>query len=321
MAESKTSPAPAQAVDKDPRTRSPNFPVVGLETALDYTRKVYDKAAHHTVPLMKVVTQYWSMKEKSSYAQQLIGALRGFGLLDVEGVGDKRQAKVSPAAQKILTKHADSQKLLRAAALAPSIHRVVWEKYGRDGLPPDESMEHFLLHDHDPPFNMKTIPQVIAEIRATFQFAKIEPDVTIDKPPQETPQDTREKVNVGDYILWTSQGVEQFSEPVEVVRKVQGYVFIDGSDTGIPVDEVTIAHASPPPKDDGAAALGDVRRSPKVGFASLSRFREEKYAAEAGEVTFRFPAKITAAEADDIELWLDMLKRKVKRSVAESSPG
>jgi hypothetical protein len=45
---------------------------------------------------------------------------------------------------------------------------------------------------------------------------------------------------VGDYVQWTSDGVDQF-KPARKIRQIQDrHVWVDGSQTGIPIDEVTI---------------------------------------------------------------------------------
>lgn len=51
-----------------------------------------------------------------------------------------------------------------------------------------------------------------------------------------------ELVSVGDFIQWESNGQLQFEEPKQVawVSEDQKWLLIDGSLTGIPVEEVTI---------------------------------------------------------------------------------
>ena len=46
---------------------------------------------------------------------------------------------------------------------------------------------------------------------------------------------------VGDYVQWTSDGVDQF-KPTRKVRQIQDrHAWVDGSQTGIPISEVTVA--------------------------------------------------------------------------------
>jgi hypothetical protein len=46
---------------------------------------------------------------------------------------------------------------------------------------------------------------------------------------------------VGDYVQWTSDGVDQF-KPARKVRQIEDrHAWVDGSQTGIPISEVTVA--------------------------------------------------------------------------------
>src|ERR1700721_768216 len=51
---------------------------------------------------------------------------------------------------------------------------------------------------------------------------------------------------VGDYVQWTSDGVDQF-KPARKVRQIQDqHAWVDGSQTGIPISEVTVAETPAP---------------------------------------------------------------------------
>jgi len=51
---------------------------------------------------------------------------------------------------------------------------------------------------------------------------------------------------VGDYVQWTSDGVDQFN-PARKVRQIQDrHAWVDGSQTGIPISEVTVAEPPAP---------------------------------------------------------------------------
>jgi len=51
---------------------------------------------------------------------------------------------------------------------------------------------------------------------------------------------------VGDYVQWTSDGVDQF-KPARKVRQIQDrHAWVDGGQTGIPISEVTVAEPRAP---------------------------------------------------------------------------
>ena len=56
-------------------------------------------------------------------------------------------------------------------------------------------------------------------------------------------------VNVGNYVQWTSQGVDQFKPPRRVTRVEGEYAFVHGSLTGIPMAELAVVDppAAQPP--------------------------------------------------------------------------
>jgi hypothetical protein len=62
-------------------------------------------------------------------------------------------------------------------------------------------------------------------------------------------------VKVGDYIQWTCNSVDQF-KPVRKVTKIEGdHLWVHGSMTGIPMNEVTVTDA-PRALPAGIAAAG-----------------------------------------------------------------
>jgi hypothetical protein len=51
---------------------------------------------------------------------------------------------------------------------------------------------------------------------------------------------------VGDYVQWTSDGVDQF-KPARKVRQIQDrHAWVDGSQTGMPISEVTVVEPLAP---------------------------------------------------------------------------
>ena len=56
----------------------------------------------------------------------------------------------------------------------------------------------------------------------------------------------RGPIKVGDYVQWTSNGIDQF-KPVRKITQTQGnHVWVHGSQTGIPLSEVTSAEPPAP---------------------------------------------------------------------------
>ncbi len=54
-----------------------------------------------------------------------------------------------------------------------------------------------------------------------------------------SPPEVRE-VRKGDLVQWTSGGVDQFKEPLEITRIKKGFAFFKGSETGAPLEELNV---------------------------------------------------------------------------------
>ena len=139
--------------------------------------------------------QHWGYKEDSSTGYSCIAALKKFGLVDHEGMGDGRQVRLSGLALSILLdKNPDSPErrdALRAAALGPRIHAELWERYGTE-LPSDQSLKRFLVLERS--FNEAAVDELLDEYKVTMAFAGL-PVGTGATPATEAP--ARAAVNAG----------------------------------------------------------------------------------------------------------------------------
>jgi hypothetical protein len=151
------------------QTRSPNFPYIPLEQALARAAIIWQHEHRHDVA-PETVVEHWGYSPKSSGGRQTIAALRHFGLL--EGRGDK--IRLTQLAQSIMLGEQGSPQWLqdlREAALRPSVHKEIWDKY--DGhLPSDQNLRRYLIMERS--FSEGGAAELISELRATFEFAKLE---------------------------------------------------------------------------------------------------------------------------------------------------
>jgi len=114
------------------RDRSPAFPVVSLETALD---RLAEFEAHfkRTAARPEKVGDAWNIKTKA-YADRIAAALRYFGLLEYQGTGKDRSVIVSEEGRKYLRAQQEDTKreIIKAAALRPKQIAKFWEDWGKD---------------------------------------------------------------------------------------------------------------------------------------------------------------------------------------------
>lgn len=162
------------ATDKKKRFRSPSYPAVDLATAIDKARVIYEHERKSAAPVA-VVARHWGTDIKSSTGLRLVAALKQFGLLLEEGRGEDRHVRLSDLALDILLPNAENpserRRAIKAAALAPKIHRTLWDQYAGK-LPSDETLKTFLVRKME--FHDTHVQGFIKQFRATIEFAELE---------------------------------------------------------------------------------------------------------------------------------------------------
>ncbi len=168
-------------IENKPKGRSPAYPAINLEAAIQRARQLYDKERHHPTPVSAIVS-HWGYTSLNGAALGAVAALKKYGLLDEEGSGEDRMARLSRLADDILMNPDEAKKAeaIREAALRPAIHREMWEKYHLD-LPSDRSLLWALTRDRG--FTERGATEFIREYRATIAFAELETEQCTSAPP------------------------------------------------------------------------------------------------------------------------------------------
>ena len=163
--------AETESSAKRSRTRSPSYPYLDLPTALEKVTVLWNVEGRHPAAV-SVAMQHWGYKEESSTGYSCVAALKKFGLVDHDGMGETRQIRLSALALAILLDRDpasdDRRDALRRAALNPRIHAELWERYGAD-LPSDQTLRRFLVIERN--FNEASVDELLAEYKATVAFA------------------------------------------------------------------------------------------------------------------------------------------------------
>jgi len=152
--------------------RSPNYPGISLDVAIQRAGELYAKERQHPAPVT-TVARHWSYKSFNGPASVSLAALKKFGLLEDEGSGDARVARVSDVAVEILANPHEERKraAIRDAAIRPEIHREMWERYGSQ-LPSDATLQWELTRSRG--FTETGAAEFIREYKATLAFARLE---------------------------------------------------------------------------------------------------------------------------------------------------
>lgn len=157
---------------KGQRKRSPNFPGVDLEQAISRARALYESSETHPVSLSGLAV-IWEYAPKSSSFQKLIAALTAYGLVEIEGTGEKRQIKVSTVGERIIEDAPDAPQLIKVASVKPKLFETMWNKYRKSGIPKDATFHDHLRWNTEHEFNKDSIAKFAANFRRTIDYAKL----------------------------------------------------------------------------------------------------------------------------------------------------
>lgn len=300
MAEASSS----AAAPKRKVQRSPNYPSISLETAIQRARTLHAAEGRHETPADVALRHWGYTNPMSSNAQSTLSALVKFGLLQSNGQGSARRVKLTDSALKIiLDERQDSPErhaLIRTAALMPGIYSELWAKWGAS-LPSDPNIRSYLLIDKH--FNSSVLDDFLKDYKATIAFAHL--DKTEDQP-KNGGEET--EIEIGSYVQWASGGVDQFIPPRKVVgfSEDDEWAFVEGSQTGVPVSELSVVEP-PAPSGEGAP-----RRTPPPNPHALTQPPTPKELPHSGPVvTFDLPrgnkveirlrSKVTTAEFNKLK--------------------
>jgi hypothetical protein len=160
--------------------RSPNFPIIPLETAIAKVRKVWNEDKKNPTSLAVLLGHLGYGQKKTGTSGRVVSALRQFGLLDYQA----NAYRVSDLAFQILNKsdEAEVAALRQKSAQMPNIFRDVLSQY-KEGLPSDATFRDFLIFQKE--FNPGSVDRFISVFKSTMQFAKLTPGAYTSPPEEE----------------------------------------------------------------------------------------------------------------------------------------
>ncbi|MGH8563602.1 MAG: hypothetical protein ACREXW_05745 [Gammaproteobacteria bacterium] len=171
------------SVPGKPKPRSPSYPGINLERAIDRARIIYEHERKHEVAV-DIVCAHWGFKPKTGPATVTLAALKAFGLLDAKHGEDT--VKLSDLMLRIILDtredKTERRKTIQEAALKPPMHRDVWDKYRAD-LPSDSTLRYYLMKEKG--FTEIGAQQFITQYRATVAFAHLGKDAVVSSEPEE----------------------------------------------------------------------------------------------------------------------------------------
>lgn len=124
------------------RLRSPNFPGLSLEEAIDSAREIFEKSRHAEIP-REVVAKDLGYSGLTGRSAIILGALNQYGLVANTSKG---HMKVSQLAADILHGYPESARLeaLYKAGREPALFKAIFDKFDNH-IPSDNAVRSFLI--------------------------------------------------------------------------------------------------------------------------------------------------------------------------------
>jgi hypothetical protein len=305
----------ARAMPRKPRQgRSPAFPFIPLNKAIERAetfRVAEGGRPKHFSPLVSAC-RAWGIGVKTGPGIQTIAALGHYGLFEFQGSGEKRSARLTDLALRILLDKqplsAERDELIRQAALAPRIHAEI-RKNWQERLPSDPTLETYLVRDRG--FSESGARDLIAQFKETIAFAKLgQPGII---PPLAQGAEIKEEIaedeiEIGDLIRAEIGGVLVPEKPVRVraIQEHEGrtWVFVDGHEAGILMESAILEQ-----KGNGEDDANSLTATPRLPLEE--GWHEERLLDDDGkEIFIKYKGE---PSRDRYEFIRDYLEFKLKR--------
>ena len=148
-----------------------------------------------------------------------------------------------------------------------------------------------------------------------MEYAKLgQPDRIPDHEASVVEENPPKVVNVGDMIQAEIGGVLAFPKPVRVRAIQDGWVFVDGHESGLTMEQVELIEKA------GAAAKSSTEPPrlplPAVEETPVKGTRNTRFALTEGDVVITFPDRMSADSVEDLDGFWQVFIKKARREAA-----
>lgn len=290
------------------KVRSPEYPAVGVAEAIEKVRAAYEGGVYQSPVSKQVLAEHMGYKSLSGSSLPLLSALAKYGL--IEGRGN--ETRITDLAVAIIAHApgtAERIEALREAAAKPELFVELNKRFPNNKTSDSAIRSYLLTRRFIPP----AADAAIRAYRETKELVEAESvGHNLGEAERGKPDGKALVVEVGDLIQVEIGGTLQLPKAARV-RAIQehqgrGWVFVDGSETGIPVEQAILEHKgqgdppTPPPR------LPEDRPQPGT--------RREVFALDEGDVVLSYPENLSSASYGDLEAYLQLFLKKAKRRAA-----
>ena len=112
--------------------RSPSYPSLNLEMAIDRANAIYKKERNNWIPLETAVID-WGLTSTTGVGAVSVAALKYYGLMEDQGAAEDRKVRLTDFALRIIRDERsvspDKNKAIQEAALKPKVFQELWNRY------------------------------------------------------------------------------------------------------------------------------------------------------------------------------------------------
>ena len=290
--------------------RSPSYPNISLKNAILRVGDLFEVERFNPIS-REAAAKLFGYSGLTGGSNTLLSDLTSYGLIERIGKGEVRVTQLTARIIHPNDANEYGESLLQAAN-SPKLFSTLRERFP-DNLPSEGNLEGVLVRMG---FSSKGTKPAKKSFLETYQYLEEEGvseshgDEVEDGTESNLPEDNKVtgSASIGDLVQWESQGVLQFQTPQKVrwVSDDGTHLAVEGSDTGIPMEQVTVqsAVAPAPPQIPPMAPPSE---TPSAGQ------RKAVFPVSEGDVTFIFPKGMTLDGIEELEAYLAVFLKKEKR--------
>lgn len=239
------------------RAKSPNYPNYSLRKAVKYAEEIYNQDRRNPID-RQTLAKHMGYSSLSGAADKAISTIMQYGLVEKVSKGEVRTSQL---AVDILhpDKDADRKAALHRAGMSPALFQTLKERFPDDRFS-EENIRSYLMRNG---FLDRAIGPAVTAYSDTVAFLQQEKatesggmgasnEARFDLPEPGDEETIYGGAAVGDLVQWESNGALQMetSKRVRAVTDDGQWIFVEGSETGIPMEQVIVEQKTsvPPAK-------------------------------------------------------------------------